>query len=83
MSGNIYPDRLAELVAKIDAEKAREAILAKPPKTPPRAPGRVANVFRRRGQWSLAWWGDDFASPDESGSTKGTRPKGSGGASQR
>lgn len=53
---NIYPDRLAELVVKIDAVKAREAILVKPPKTPPRAPGRVANVFRRRGQWSLAWW---------------------------
>lgn len=53
---NIYPDRLAELVVKIDAEKVREAILVKPPKTPPRAPGRVANVFRRRGQWSLAWW---------------------------
>ncbi len=40
----------------IEAVKAREAILVKPPKTPPRAPGRVANVFRRRGQWSLAWW---------------------------
>lgn len=23
---------------------------------PQRAPGRVANVFRRRGQWSSTWW---------------------------
>lgn len=46
------------------ALKVREAALtpdgarAESPKVyvSPDAPGRVANVFRRRGQWSLPWW---------------------------
>ncbi len=52
----------------LDAMKAREALtfddirdiaksLRDANKAPrPQAPGRVANVFRRRGQWSSAWW---------------------------
>lgn len=43
------------------ARGAIRAISAPPP--PSQGPGRVANVFRRRGQWSLLWWEIETLTP--------------------
>lgn len=41
----------------LSATRALDAIRAISAALPPsQGPGRVANVFRRRGQWSLPWW---------------------------
>lgn len=57
----------------LGALRALDAIRAVPPPRPlAQGPGRVANVFRRRGQWSLPWWEIETLTPAPSQARKPT-----------